>query len=199
MTRVELGKVLATIPNMVSDITFNLMGQNEDKIPRFSSVFKLVKEELKYDGIDFKKLSESEKYDIEEMARDTFDGIKEATITIDKYKLRVAVVQQLENLEELLKDDRYKKYHFIEVMNCKGGCIGGGGQPLCQITQLEKVREQRSKGLYTIDNNRPVRCAHDNKELKILYKNYLKKPLSEDSFKLLHTSYSDKSNLLHDK
>ena len=42
MTRVELGKVLATIPNMVSDITFNLMGQNEDKIPRFSSVFKLV-------------------------------------------------------------------------------------------------------------------------------------------------------------
>ena len=78
MTRVELGKVLATIPNMVSDITFNLMGQNEDKIPRFSSVFKLLKEELKYDGIDFKKLSESEKYDIEEMARDTFDGIKEA-------------------------------------------------------------------------------------------------------------------------
>ena len=125
-----------------------------------------------------------------------FEGIKEATITIDKYKLRVAVVQQLENLEELLKDDRYKKYHFIEVMNCKGGCIGGGGQPLCQITQLEKVREQRSKGLYAIDNNRPVRCAHDNKELKILYKNYLKKPLSEDSFKLLHTSYSDKSYLL---
>ena len=86
MTRVELGKVLATIPNMVSDITFNLMGQNEDKIPRFSSVFKLVKEELKYDGIDFKKLSESEKYDIEEMARDTFDGIKEAGFAAATYE-----------------------------------------------------------------------------------------------------------------
>ena len=125
-----------------------------------------------------------------------FDGIKEATIEIHNYKLKVAVVQQLENLEELLKDERYKKYHFIEVMNCKGGCIGGGGQPLCQITQLDKIREQRSKGLYNIDSKRAVRFAHDNKELKLLYKNYLKKPLSEESFKLLHTSYSDKSYLL---
>ncbi len=125
-----------------------------------------------------------------------FDGIKEATIEIHNYKLKVAVVQQLENLEELLKDERYKKYHFIEVMNCKGGCIGGGGQPLCQITQLDKIREQRSKGLYNIDSKRAVRFAHDNKELKLLYKNYLRKPLSEESFKLLHTSYSDKSYLL---
>ena len=30
-------------------------------------------------------------------------------------------------------------------------------------------------------------------------KEFLKKPLSEESFKLLHTSYSDKSNLLSDK
>ena len=125
-----------------------------------------------------------------------FDGIKEANIDIKGYKLNVAVVQQLENLEELLKDGKYKKYHFIEVMNCKGGCIGGGGQPLCQITQLDKIREKRSKGLYDVDNKRAIRAAHDNKEIKLLYKNYLKKPLSEESFKLLHTSYSNKSHLL---
>ncbi len=125
-----------------------------------------------------------------------FNGIKEATIDINNYKLKVAVVQQLENLEELLKNDRYKKYHFIEVMNCKGGCIGGGGQPLCQITQLDKIRELRAEGLYNIDTKRAVRFAHDNKELKLLYKNYLRKPLSEESFKLLHTSYTDKSYLL---
>ena len=53
-------------------------------------------------------------------------------------------------------------------MNCKGGCIGGGGQPLCQITQLDKVKFQRKDGLYGIDNKRAVRCAHDNKELKLL-------------------------------
>lgn len=125
-----------------------------------------------------------------------FEGIKEAVVNIGEYKLRVAVIQQLDNLEEILKDDKYKKYHFIEVMNCKGGCIGGGGQPLCQITQLDKVKFQRKDGLYGIDNKRAVRCAHDNKELKLLYKEFLKKPLSEESFKLLHTSYSDKSGLL---
>ena len=126
----------------------------------------------------------------------SFDGIKEANIDIKGYKLNVAVVQQLENLEELLKNDKYKKYHFIEVMNCKGGCIGGGGQPLCQITQLDKIREKRSRGLYDVDNKRAIRAAHDNKEIKLLYKNYLKKPLSEECFKLLHTSYSNKSHLL---
>ena len=128
-----------------------------------------------------------------------YKGIKDATIVIDKYKLRVAVVEQLENLEELLKDNKYKKYHFIEVMNCKGGCVGGGGQPLCPIKDLDKYRMDRSKGLFDRDKERVIRCAHDNKELKQLYKNYLKKPISEESYKLLHTSYSDKSNLLNDK
>lgn len=125
-----------------------------------------------------------------------FEDIKEATVVIRNNKFKFAVVQQLENLEELLKDDKYKKYHFIEVMNCKGGCIGGGGQPLCQIVALDKVREQRLKGLYDVDSKKATRCAHDNKELKLLYKNYLKKPFSDESLKLLHTSYSDKSNLL---
>ena len=41
-----------------------------------------------------------------------FDGIKEAKIKIGQYELRVAVVQQMENLEKLLEKDRYKKYHF---------------------------------------------------------------------------------------
>lgn len=129
----------------------------------------------------------------------SYEGIKEATITIDKYKIRVAVVEQLENLEELLKNDKYKKYHFIEVMNCKGGCVGGGGQPLCPIKDLDRYREDRSKGIFEIDTKRTVRCSHDNKELKQLYKNYLKKPLNPDNYKLLHTSYSNKSNLLNNK
>lgn len=128
-----------------------------------------------------------------------FEGIKEATIQILDYKLKVAVVQQMENLEKLLVNNKYKKYHFIEVMNCKGGCIGGGGQPLCAIPKLEEIKRKRTEGLYEIDKKRTVRCAHDNRELKKLYKEYLKNPLSEKSLNLLHTSYTNKSNLLHDK
>ena len=128
-----------------------------------------------------------------------YDGIKEAKIKIGQYELRVAVVQQMENLEKLLEKDRYKKYHFIEVMNCKGGCVGGGGQPLTAIPKLDEVKKLRASGLYDIYKKRATRSAHDNKELKQLYKEFLKQPLSEISFNLLHTSYSDKSNLLSDK
>lgn len=77
MKKGELGQVLANIPGWVSDITFNYMGE-KGKVPRFPSVLKGVKAELKYDGIDWNKLSESDKYEIEEMARDVFEGIKDA-------------------------------------------------------------------------------------------------------------------------
>lgn len=125
-----------------------------------------------------------------------FNGIKEASVKIKRYTLRVAVVQQLENLEELLKNDYYKKFHFIEVMNCKGGCIGGGGQPLCAIPKLDEIKVKRAEGLYKIDQKRTNKFAHNNKELKMLYKNYLTNPLSKESMKLLHTTYTDKSDLL---
>lgn len=128
-----------------------------------------------------------------------FKGIKEATIKIQKYVIKVAVIQQMENLEAILKDDYYKKFHFIEVMNCKGGCIGGGGQPLCAIPKIEEIREQRAEGLYKIDQKRTNKFAHNNKELKVLYKKYLKNPLGEKSMALLHTSFSDKSGLLNEK
>ena len=84
-------------------------------------------------------------------------------------------------------------------MNCKGGCVGGGGQPLCAIPKMDEVKQKRSGGLYNIDKNRVVRGAHDNNELKVLYKEFLQRPLSEKSIELLHTSYSDKSHLLNDK
>lgn len=125
-----------------------------------------------------------------------FDDIKTATIDIAGLIIRVAVVNGMRSLEELLENDRYKKYHFIEVMNCKGGCIGGGGQPLCSIPALDDVRKKRMMGLYEADKQRQKRCSHDNPEVKELYKKYLKKPNSEISEKLLHTSYSDKSSLL---
>ncbi len=77
MRKADLGQVLANIPGLVSDITFNIMGET-GKNPRFPSVLKRVKDELKYEGIDWKKLSESDKSEIEAMARDVFEGIRDA-------------------------------------------------------------------------------------------------------------------------
>ena len=77
MTNAEMGVLLSNIPSLVSDITYQLMGEMGG-IPHFSSVFKLVKEDLKSMGYDYKKLDENEKSIVEEMARDVYDGMKEA-------------------------------------------------------------------------------------------------------------------------
>lgn len=76
MRKNDIGVILGEIPCIVSDAFYNLIGQT-GKCPRFSSVFKIVKETLKAEGIDYKKLSESDKYEIEVMAKDAFEGIKE--------------------------------------------------------------------------------------------------------------------------
>lgn len=120
-------------------------------------------------------------------------GIKEAEIDIKGTKIRVAVAHGTGNVEKLVGAIRESiaqggepKYHFVEVMACTGGCIGGGGQPV-GITNA--VRIARTKGLETDDANKKLRRSHENPEVKELYKTYLDKPLSEKSHKLLHTHY----------
>lgn len=126
------------------------------------------------------------------------NSIKEACITIDNTKLNIAVVYGLPNLEKLLNNG-INKYHFIEVMNCPGGCIGGGGQPLVPISKQDEISKLRIAELYSIDTNKNVRCSYQNKEIKKLYDEYLNNPLSSKSYELLHTTYQDKSELLKEK
>ncbi|MCF7820496.1 MAG: [FeFe] hydrogenase, group A [Candidatus Pacebacteria bacterium] len=108
-------------------------------------------------------------------------GIKEANFKIGAKTLKVAVVSGLKNAQKLL--DQRKKYHYIEVMACPGGCIGGGGQP---IPTNSEIREKRRQALYKIDATKKLRQAHKNNEalnmLKWLEDNNL-------SHKILHTKY----------
>ena len=68
-------KLMAYLPGLTGDIYYNI--RKSGKNPRYPTVFKLVKEDLLRKGIDYKKLDEDAKYDIEDMVRDTFYGIKE--------------------------------------------------------------------------------------------------------------------------
>ena len=104
-------------------------------------------------------------------------------------------MEEFEN-NKLLENDYYKKLHLIEVMNCEGGCVAGGGQPLCQIAELEKVTQKRTQTIKFMDKNKKERCSYQNKEIMKIYKEYLGNPLSEKCLKLLHTSYTNKSNIL---
>lgn len=115
-------------------------------------------------------------------------GIKEATIDIEGTPVRVAVAHGLGHARELLERVKAgEKYHFIEIMCCPGGCIGGGGQP---IPTNEEIRAQRMAGIYSADERMVIRKSHENPSIKALYREFLGHPLSERSHQLLHTHYT---------
>ncbi len=123
------------------------------------------------------------------------EGRKEARVNIDGLDVGVAVVSGLGNAAKLLDEIRAgrKDLHFIEVMTCPGGCVGGGGQPL--ETDKAAIRE-RMKGLYKLDAEGPKRTSHSNEYVQRLYKEYLEKPLGEKSHHLLHTHYAKREVML---
>ena len=127
------------------------------------------------------------------------EGVKEAAITIEETvpewaflkgaTLKVAVAHGLGNAQKVV--DRIRageaEYHFVEVMTCPGGCIGGGGQP--RLT-TDEMREKRIAAIYEEDEHRELRKSHENPEVNALYAEFLGTPLGEMSHHLLHTKYT---------
>ncbi len=127
-----------------------------------------------------------------------FKGIKEGKLVMDGKEIRVAVAHGLGNAAHLLDEVRKdpEKYHFIEVMGCPGGCIGGGGQPYAGSNSIpldEKCLKARAEALYGIDRDKTIRRSYENPDIQRLYKDFLGRPLSEKSHELLHTHYAAKS------
>ena len=117
------------------------------------------------------------------------DGYKEATFDFGNgVNVKVAVVHSLSNARKLIEKIKRKEvtYDFVEVMACPGGCINGGGQ-IINIDGSDLAA--RSGVLYGLDNNNNIRFSHENPEVIACYKNYLGKPLSELSHKLLHRDH----------
>ncbi len=88
-------------------------------------------------------------------------GIKEAVVSVGGKKLSIAIVNGIGNIKPILAN--LKKYHYIEVMACPGGCIGGGGQP---IPTTDEIRQKRIDALYKIDFvKKGFRRSYENKEV----------------------------------
>lgn len=123
------------------------------------------------------------------------EGVKEASLQVGQYTINVAVIYGTGNARKVIEQLRKgeKEYHFIEVMTCPGGCIGGGGQPKDKQFKGDIIREKRIENLYKRDANLKVRKSHENEEIKALYKEFYKKPLSDLAEKMLHTDYLDRS------
>ncbi|MDR1253012.1 MAG: [FeFe] hydrogenase, group A [Treponema sp.] len=125
------------------------------------------------------------------------EGVKEAEVDFGNgTKIRIAIAHQMGNIAVVLDKIRAARdagretpYHFVEVMACRGGCIGGGGQPY-GCTDL--VRAQRTSGIYTDDEKSRYRCSHQNPFINQVYKEFLGEPNGHKAHELLHTKYVER-------
>ena len=125
-------------------------------------------------------------------------GVKEISLTItgtvpewsflEGATVNLAVAHGLGNARSVVESMKSgaKSYHFVEVMTCPGGCIGGGGQP--RLTTNEK-RTARIGAIYKEDRSKKLRKSHENPKIKQIYAEFLDVPLGEKSHHLLHTTY----------
>ncbi len=126
------------------------------------------------------------------------EGVKTASIKVQGARgewsflegvdLKVAVAHGLGNAQKVIDQirDGEAEYHFVEVMTCPGGCIGGGGQP--RFT-TDEVRKARMQAIFKEDEGRELRKSHENPAVRALYEEYLGAPCGELSHDLLHTHY----------
>jgi iron-only hydrogenase group A len=129
------------------------------------------------------------------------EGVKKASLKIEGtlpewnflegVELKVGVAHGLSNAKKIIEASRAgEEFHFIEIMTCPGGCIGGGGQPRYTT---DEVREARISAIYKEDEGKKLRKSHMNPEIEQLYKEFLEKPLSHISHELLHTGYTSRT------
>lgn len=131
------------------------------------------------------------------------EGVKEAVIKIENslpewsflngVELKTVVAHGLTNAKKVMDAVRSGKseWHFIEIMACPGGCLGGGGQP---IPTNAEIRNKRASAIYRNDSEMKIRKSHFNPEVIQIYKEFLHEPLGHKSHELLHTHYVTRSS-----
>jgi NADH-quinone oxidoreductase subunit G/NADP-reducing hydrogenase subunit HndD len=121
------------------------------------------------------------------------DKLKVFSLPIGETTFQFAVVNGLGEAKTLIDPVRkgVSNLHFIEVMTCPGGCVGGGGQPYDTDTEAVKRRLRR---IYEVDRGAKKRQSHENEGVQELYRAYLGKPLGPLSHRLLHRKYTDRKS-----
>ncbi len=135
------------------------------------------------------------------------DGIKQASVKLEgcvpeyswlegaEVKFMVAHgTANAKKVMEMLQRGELNDVHFIEIMACPGGCIGGGGQPI--PTSLE-IRKKRAEAIYNEDESLGLRKSHENPYVQKIYEKFLTEgPCGHLSHKLLHTHYTKRGKYI---
>ena len=109
--------------------------------------------------------------------------------------VKVAVAHTLGNAQKVIDAIKSgeRQYHFVEVMTCPGGCIGGGGQP--RLT-TNAVREARIAAIYA--RRRGPRAAQEPREPGrhgALQASASAAPAGDKAHHLLHTALRRKDRV----
>ncbi len=112
--------------------------------------------------------------------------------------LKVGVGHGTANARKIMEDIKaggpFSTCHFIEIMACPGGCLGGGGQP---IPTSPEIRAKRARAIYDEDSGYAVRKSHENPKVWQVYKEFLPDgPCGHKSHKLLHTTYTPRGKFI---
>lgn len=126
----------------------------------------------------------------------TNDPIKTAEIDLKKFKIKVAVINGISEVNKVYSS--LKDYDFVEVMTCSGGCVGGGGQPLVRTAEMPEYIKARRANLYQDDANLTKKSSYENLDIQKIYQDYLKYPGSDKALDLLHVKY-DVKELVNNK
>jgi NADH-quinone oxidoreductase subunit G/[NiFe] hydrogenase diaphorase moiety small subunit len=112
--------------------------------------------------------------------------------------LKVGVCHGTANAKRVMEDikagGQFSQCHFIELMACPGGCLGGGGQP---TPTSPAIRAARAKAIYDEDRAYTVRKSHENPALVKLYEQFLTDgPCGKKAHHLLHTHYTPRGKYI---
>ena len=135
------------------------------------------------------------KIDFEECRGIFGESIREATVDFAGLPVKIAICYGLSNARKLMEEVRAGNpngYHFVEVMACPGGCIGGAGQPYHH--GHSDIIKKRMDAIYREDAGKPIRKSHENPDIIAIYKEYYGEPCGHLSHEQLHTHYFDKSD-----
>jgi len=121
-------------------------------------------------------------------------SFREATIAMEQYQIRVAVIDGLTGLEKLKEStDAGNKYHLVEVMVCPGGCLNGAGMP---FRNQKDDRKNLAKLIIQTDETDAIGIPEKSPVVMNLYEKLIKENDEIYDKKIFHTHYVKRDVLL---
>ncbi|MGL5656772.1 MAG: NADH-dependent [FeFe] hydrogenase, group A6 [Fusobacteriaceae bacterium] len=134
----------------------------------------------------YKFITGNELDNLEFTSMEGIKGTRIAEIEIAGNKIRIGITHGLGEarklLEKIVSGEEF--LHGIEIMACKGGCVGGGGQPYTHGNY--EIIKARMEALSNIDKCLKIRKSHENPDVLAIYEKHLGVPLSAKAKELLH-------------